>query len=527
MTPQLDDDPRATARLGALLECINDAAIIVDEAGRIVVFNRNARQLFGYDEHEVVGRQLDILLPEGARENHARHLRGFASSAEPIRRMGGRPDVMGRRKDGSIFAAEASIARFGSGDALEFLAVVRNLDGLRPGDAELVLGARAAKAQFLGAIDHLSEGLAYFDADRRLQQWNAPLCRLIPDIADRLQVGLPLEAFTDALLAATSRLSLTRFGDDATGTTAADSATGEFVGECAEFRTSQGRVVEACRRIIPDGGIIELYRDVTDLHAKQAALQRAVGEKDAMLREQRRFLAIANHEFRTPLAIIDSSSQLLRARLKDHASSTVTTRLDRIRRAVERIVDTIDWAINASDILDAPREERIESFDLCVLVDEITVALADVHHAARISIAHPPEPLVIEGDRSLVGHAVENIVSNAIKFSGLSPEVVIETAAEGDVARVAVTDNGIGIPESEREAVFERYHRASNSAGTPGSGIGLYLVSRVAQLHGGFVRIETPPRPGTRMVLGLPFRFPTRSGDAGEKGRDDEVHRDH
>jgi signal transduction histidine kinase len=125
--------------------------------------------------------------------------------------------------------------------------------------------------------------------------------------------------------------------------------------------------------------------------------------------------------------------------------------------------------------------------------------------------ADAAEPVFVHADRQLLGQAIANLIDNAIKYgapersqgNGAEPEVCVTTEARGPMADIVVTDRGPGVPSSDRERVLGRFVRLEASRSEPGSGLGLSLVSAVARLHGGAVRLEDN-RPGLKVVLSLP-----------------------
>lgn len=110
-----------------ILDIAADAVISVEHDQRIILFNQGAERIFGYAAGEVLGQRLEMLLPDRARQQHGRHVRQFAQSAVQARQMGDRGTISGRRKDGSIFPAEASISRFNIGGRIIFTAILRDV----------------------------------------------------------------------------------------------------------------------------------------------------------------------------------------------------------------------------------------------------------------------------------------------------------------------------------------------------------------------------------------------------------------
>jgi len=154
-----------------------------------------------------------------------------------------------------------------------------------------------------------------------------------------------------------------------------------------------------------------------------------------------------------------------------------------------------------------------ESLDVAALVRDVAELYEPVAEERGIVLkAEPVEPVFVRADRQLLGQAIANLIDNAIKYgapdraqggNGSEPEVSVTTEARGPMAEIVVTDRGPGVPTSERERVLGRFVRLEASRSEPGSGLGLSLVSAVARLHGGSLRLEDN-QPGLKVVLSLP-----------------------
>ena len=143
----------AEAQLGGMVAISVDAIISCDESRRITLFNWGAEQIFGYTSAEVLGQSLDMLLPEELRARHAAHIAQFATSAATARRMGERSRIVGLRKNGEVFPAEASISRFMAGGRWTFTVMLRDVSA-RQRIEEGLRAAIAARDQVLAVVSH-------------------------------------------------------------------------------------------------------------------------------------------------------------------------------------------------------------------------------------------------------------------------------------------------------------------------------------------------------------------------------------
>ncbi|HJR65316.1 MAG TPA: ATP-binding protein [Gemmatimonadaceae bacterium] len=157
-------------RFASIVDIAADAIVSVDDEQVITLFNQGAERIFGYTAAEVIGKPLDLLLPPDVHEIHREHIRHFSRTGESARRMGERSEVRGRRKNGEIFPAEASISKFDLGDRRVFTAVLRDITDRRAAEQErarLLDAERSARAAAEVALRTRDEVLAVVSHDLR------------------------------------------------------------------------------------------------------------------------------------------------------------------------------------------------------------------------------------------------------------------------------------------------------------------------------------------------------------------------
>src|SRR5919109_912003 len=144
----------AKARFEGILEIAQEAIISVDSHQRIILFNQGAERVFGYTQAELIGRSLDLLLPQRFEDVHRKHLADFARSPDVARTMGQRREVSGRRKDGGEFPAEASISKLDLGGELVFTVILRDITERKRAEEE-----RQAHLWFLESMDRVNRAI--------------------------------------------------------------------------------------------------------------------------------------------------------------------------------------------------------------------------------------------------------------------------------------------------------------------------------------------------------------------------------
>ena len=216
---------------------------------------------------------------------------------------------------------------------------------------------------------------------------------------------------------------------------------------------------------------------------------------------QREFVSMVSHEFRTPLAIIDGTAQRLIRRKNKLTSEEVEERAGRIRNAVTRMTDLIADTLCATQ-LDAGNIEFSPTVcQLADLIGTVCQTQREMNPSHRITFDPGLVPESMIADPRLLEQIFVNLVSNAIKYSPDGSRVEVCGGCEGQFVTVTVRDNGIGIPSKDMPRLFERYFRASNTTGIPGTGIGLHLVKWLVEMHGGTVTVQSADGQGTTITV--------------------------
>lgn len=253
-----------------------------------------------------------------------------------------------------------------------------------------------------------------------------------------------------------------------------------------------------------EGTIFVRLTDISDYKKSARTLQSALDREREMTSAYRSFVSMVSHQFRTPLAILDSSAQRILRRGPNLTHEELTTRVQRIRNATNRLTRLVESVLNAAR-LDAGRIElNPTSCDLAGLVLDICERQREISRYADIRFAAPDEPIQVYCDTILIEQVVINLLSNAVKYSGETPVVEVKLWIEGSRAFCSVRDWGIGIPADELPKIFERFYRARTASGIAGTGIGLNFAQKIMHLHGGEIQVESYEAAGSLFTFDLP-----------------------
>lgn len=216
---------------------------------------------------------------------------------------------------------------------------------------------------------------------------------------------------------------------------------------------------------------------------------------------QKQFTANAAHEFRTPLAVMQTKLDIFRKKEK-HSAEEYNETFQMITGYIDRLRGLLDELLEMANMQTIERNDTIH---LQSLLDEILCDLADVAEEKDVKLVQSGTEGTLRGNDALIYRAFYNLIENAIKYNIRGGEVCVETSREGDRMCVKISDTGIGIPEDMREQVFEPFFRVdkSRSREMGGSGLGLALVKAIIEQHNGTVEIGENEKNGTLVTVEL------------------------
>jgi len=217
-------------------------------------------------------------------------------------------------------------------------------------------------------------------------------------------------------------------------------------------------------------------------------------------------VSTVSHELRTPLTSIKGYLELLQDELFDALTPQQSTMLGAIRRNIERLNELVGNLLALSRAEET--ELALEPIDLRGVAAEVAtdLGLPAGSRDVRIRVDQPADPVVVLGDRSQLIRAVQNLATNAVKFSRPGGTVELRVDDDGEDAVLEVVDEGIGIPAGDLSALGSRFFRASNAvkAEIAGTGLGLRIVQTILARHQGSLAVDSVEGEGTRFTVRLP-----------------------
>jgi len=251
--------------------------------------------------------------------------------------------------------------------------------------------------------------------------------------------------------------------------------------------------------------LLGIMLDISQRKQAEAELHRALDRELELSQLKSNFVSMVSHEFRTPLGIIQSSSELLRDFYQKMAPPERHEQLESISRNARRMAGMMEEILILSR-LDAgkldfqPVTLNVNAF-FRRLVDEV---LSATNRRCRIELSLASVPPEMKADERLLGHIFTNLLSNAVKYSEPAALVKVAVERDGGEAVCVISDRGIGIAGADQQHLFKAFHRGSNVGNRPGTGLGLLVVKRCIELHRGHVRLASQLGEGTTVTVRLP-----------------------
>lgn len=256
----------------------------------------------------------------------------------------------------------------------------------------------------------------------------------------------------------------------------------------------------------------------SQLRGQEARLRAAQLEQElkgmrATAKYHEDFAAVVSHQFRTPLAIIDSAAQRLVRADKPLDETALLERRALIRQTVGRLARLVDAALMAGQLDNGLVDIDLAETDLAVFARDVSDNFMRSMPARKICVEVPDAPLMVRCDPSLLAHAIMNLLDNALKYSQPDAPVSLKFSISNGRVGCTVADRGSGISEADLPHIFDRFRRGQNRDEAPGSGIGLWIARRLVEMQGGTLTASNRSGGGATFTIWLSrVPAPSRKG---------------
>ncbi len=510
-----DVTDRKNPRIQAVLDTVVDGIITINQRGTISGFNPSAERIFGYQAKEVVGQNINMLMPEPYHSEHDGYLSNFIKTGK-AKIIGIGREVTARRKDGTIFPIELGVSAFTVGNERMFVGSVRDISERKAAEQAI----KDNEAKLMAIVNNTVDGLITIDERGNVENFNVACEKIFGYEAGEV-VGKNVKMLMPEPYHSGHDGYLTHYKD-----------TGEKkvigIGREVQGRRKDGSVfpIDLSVSEVNIGGRKTFSGIVRDISERKAAeiklaeytqqLEAARVQADGANQMKSEFLATMSHEIRTPMNGILGMTELM---METGLSNKQAGYLRTIMGSTETLLTIINDILDFSKIEAGKVELEPLPIDLMTLAEDVAMLLmprAQEKELEMIVRIVPGTPCHLIADPTRIRQIISNLLGNAIKFTEKG-HILLQIEKDEAVTnkpgvagiRISVTDTGIGIQEDVQKRLFQKFMQADASMTRRfgGTGLGLAICRQLTEMMGGKIGLKSKAGEGATFffTLALPL----------------------
>lgn len=486
-------------RYRLLAENISDVVVETTPSAQFLYVSPSCRTVLGYEPFDLIGQNaLNYMHPDDLPLARQALLTSEAADHPTVSMA-----VRFRHADGRYFWLETMIKGIPAektGAIERYIGSARNISDRKA--AELSL--KESEEKYRRLIETMRGGLVVYDVEDRLTYVNDRACEMIGYSRAEMLGTRPYDS-PDASVAEKFKTHL--FEQRTQEIAPYELYVPHKDGRTVSFLVSSTALFDNHGDY--NGGLM-VITDITLQKQAETTLRLALEKEKELGDLKSRFISMASHEFRTPLATILALTETLITYRQRLSETQIEQRLQRTKEQIMHLRDIMEDVLLLAQ-MQARRTQfnpvELNLDELCHTIIEEFQGRIDVEH--RLLYQCTPGDYTIQLDPKLIRQILSNLLSNAIKYSPAEKPVEVTLALMANRCLLRVCDQGIGIPEADLPHLFEPFHRAANVGTIPGTGLGLVITKEAIELHNGAITVESQLGQGTTFTISLPL---TRQG---------------
>lgn len=531
--------------------------LLTDMSGYLTAVNPFALKEFGYsNEDELTGKKIEVLIPERFRRKHEDYHKQYFEKPRAVS-MGGERQIFALKKNGAEFPVEISLSPYQYNGDKFVIVFLNDISEKRNAEEKLKELNNKLEAAVRERTKELGETQGQLRSSKTKLEETKAFHRTLLEYAGAIIISTDVKGV------------IKTFNPEAEK--CLGYSADEMIGKCTpvifhcpeetrlrslQFSKEFSENIEPgfetyvakAKRNVPhedewtyvrkDGtrfpvslivtalrnnndqitGYIGVAVDISEHKEEEENLRRSLVKEKELSELKSRFVSMASHEFRTPLSTVLSSAYLIEKYTGADEQAKREKHLQRIVSSVNMLTDILDDFLSVGKIEEGKIHTRFSEFNIQHLVEGIIEEIKpSLKNGQVIHYTHKGNQ-VVKLDQSLMKHIVMNLLSNARKFSPENSEVEMGTFYNKGVLLLKIKDYGIGISEEDMQHLTERFFRGTNAVNIQGTGLGLHIVSKYAELMNGKMECKSELEKGSEFILTFNLKTDTGEKNFADRG---------
>ncbi|MCB0733821.1 MAG: PAS domain S-box protein [Flavobacteriales bacterium] len=506
----------------SVIESAIDGILIIDQQGTILESNAAVTKLFGYDKDELLGSNITMLMPQPHRDLHDSYVRNYLETGM-ARIIGIGREVDGLKKDGTLFPFRLSVSEVKIESGSYFTGFVHDLTHEKEANQKLQEYAQQMEEKVHERTAQLQEEIEIKERTERALMESQKLYEAIAVNFPNGTITVLNEKLEFTFVEGTGLKDIGVRTSDLLGKHYLDVIDSGirpmveeklqlvFQGKHCHFEIELNHLVFRVRAVpLPNerdeiDRILLVETNITQQKKAEEEIFNSLRKEKELNVLKSRFVSMASHEFRTPLSTIMSSASLIeRYPLTDDQPKRLK-HTDRIKGNVRNLTMILNDFLSLEKLDEDRLRTNLSTFNLKEFVDQVADELSTLRKPGqRITVLTCNDESTITTDQFMLQNILNNLISNAVKYSPEEATITIEINREEAGFKVVISDTGRGISPDDLKLLFNRFFRASNAGNEQGTGLGLYIVQRYLDLLGGSIHVKSELNKGTSFTVHLP-----------------------